>query len=259
MKLLVLDDEKIAVDFMVEGVDWASCGITQVFTAYDTVEAKEILKKERVDLLLCDIEMPGMNGLEFLQWMRENGYDMPCIFLTCHAKFEYAQTALRLGSFDYLLKPVPYKQIEEKIRTLVEKVEGSRTEAKMKELGKNWIAGQVKELKEKEGSHRTPKQLAEDMTAFMTEHIADPELSVTVIARKFGYNSDYLTRIFQKEKGMTPGKYLVKLRMDTAALLLKENDNVMQVAEAVGYSDYSYFSKSFKNTYGVTPAVYCRQ
>ena len=111
MRLLILDDEVLSVEIMLKKVDWEACGIDEVLVAYHAEGAREILKNSPIDIILCDIEMPGENGIEFMQWARKNGYEMACIFLTCHAKFEYAQEAVRLSSKDYILLPVPYDVI----------------------------------------------------------------------------------------------------------------------------------------------------
>ena len=62
---------------------------------------------------MSDIEMPGESGLQLLEWVRNEQMDIACIFLTAHADFTYAKTAMRLDSVDYILQPASYTQIEE--------------------------------------------------------------------------------------------------------------------------------------------------
>ena len=113
MKALLVDDEIVSLQAMLAGVAWADCGVEKVLTAHSIEEAKSIFIQEQPDLLLLDIEMPGGSGLELLSWVREQGYeDIACAFLTCHPDFSYAVDALRLGSFDYVLKPVEYTVLE---------------------------------------------------------------------------------------------------------------------------------------------------
>ena len=73
MTLMVLDDQTNVVRGIVSGVDWAALGIEKVIPAYYVAEAKEIMEREPVDILLCDIEMPVENGLSFMGWVREKG------------------------------------------------------------------------------------------------------------------------------------------------------------------------------------------
>ena len=108
MNLLIVDDEKIVADNLLHEVDWTEIGLDRVWCAYDVLGAKAVFKKDPVDILLCDIEMPFGNGMELLRWVRKNNYACECIFLTCHAEFNYAREALQLGSADYLLKPVDH-------------------------------------------------------------------------------------------------------------------------------------------------------
>ena len=96
MNLLIVNDEQLIAETMKKDMDWASYGISEVYTAYDTEAARACIAEHPVDILLCDIEMPGENGLGLLRWVREQEKEIECIFLTCHAKFAYAQEAISL-------------------------------------------------------------------------------------------------------------------------------------------------------------------
>jgi two-component system response regulator YesN len=111
-KILVVDDEIYAVKGLVSGVNWEKLGVTEVFEAFHSLQAKEHLLAHDIDVMICDIEMPEGNGLELLEWVRENKAGVETIFFTCHAEFEFAKKAIQLGSYDYLLKPVVYSEIE---------------------------------------------------------------------------------------------------------------------------------------------------
>lgn len=98
MNLLIVNDEQLTAETMKKDMDWASYGISEVYTAYDTEAARACIAEHPVDILLCDIEMPGENGLKLLRWVREQKKEIECIFLTCHAKFAYAQEAISLAA-----------------------------------------------------------------------------------------------------------------------------------------------------------------
>lgn len=115
MNILIVDDQKNVIDGLVKGVRWEMLMVHQLFTAEDAQSAKEILKNNRVDIMLSDIEMPGESGIELFRWVREHDDRIECIFLTSHADFAFAKEALKLGSFDYILQPAPYHEIEEAI------------------------------------------------------------------------------------------------------------------------------------------------
>ena len=111
MTVLVIDDQIHVVDGILSEVDWDGLGIETVWKAYSAAEAKGILLLNQVDIMLCDIEMPGENGLSLLKWTLDQGMETECIFLTAHADFVYARTAMQLGSFDYILQPARYEDI----------------------------------------------------------------------------------------------------------------------------------------------------
>ena len=106
MNILLVDDEIYAVEAIREMVDWNALDISEVSVAYSMRQAQRVLEEKSVDILLSDIEMPRGSGLELLAWIREKGLPVVSIFLTSHANFSYANQAIRLDTFDYVLKPV---------------------------------------------------------------------------------------------------------------------------------------------------------
>ncbi|WP_197080987.1 response regulator [Gordoniibacillus kamchatkensis] len=120
--MLIVDDEPFAVRAVVQGLDWEALGFGKVFSALDADEAMEKLQSERIDLMICDIEMPGMNGLELVEWATDHYPAVETIFLTGHADFSFAQQAIGLGSFDYLLKPVKRDKLAEVVAKAVDKI-----------------------------------------------------------------------------------------------------------------------------------------
>ncbi|MBC8080666.1 MAG: response regulator [Gorillibacterium sp.] len=105
-KVLLVDDELYALKAINSKVDWLQLDVIEVLQALNARQAKELLQQHKIDLMVCDIEMPGENGLELLEWVRENYPLTEAVFLTCHSEFEFAQQAITLGSLDYLLKPI---------------------------------------------------------------------------------------------------------------------------------------------------------
>ncbi|MBW7455306.1 response regulator [Paenibacillus sepulcri] len=111
-QLLIVDDEAYTAKVIAEGVQWERMGISTVHISTNIRRAKEVIAHHQVDLIICDIEMPQGSGLELLEWVKEHEPSIVCIFLTCHADFKYAQRAVQLGSFEYLLKPIQFPEIE---------------------------------------------------------------------------------------------------------------------------------------------------
>ena len=124
--LLIVDDEFYAVEGIKLGVDWISLGFSGVHEAYTIAQAKEVIQRIPIDVILCDIEMPGGDGFELLVWVRDRYADIEAVFLTCHAEFHFAQKAIQLEIHDYLLKPVNYEELKEVVSGIVHKIRGNR-------------------------------------------------------------------------------------------------------------------------------------
>lgn len=130
-RLLIVDDEAFIANGIKSSVDWQKLGIVSVSVANNLRQAKELFDNQPVDMMICDIEMPQGSGLELYEWVREQHPQTECIFLTCHADFHYAKKALQLGSFEYLLKPVPHDELKLVMTKLIEKIRKERESATM--------------------------------------------------------------------------------------------------------------------------------
>lgn len=131
MNILIVDDQKTIVDSLKNGLNWEKIGIGNVYTAYGSREAKLVLMNFDVDILLTDIEMPEEDGIALFQWAKHKIPGIVGIFLTSHADFEYARNAIKLGSFDYILQPAHYSEVE---AVLIRGVEEARKKVRLKRL-----------------------------------------------------------------------------------------------------------------------------
>lgn len=125
-RVLIVDDEVHSIRGVQAGVNWEKLNISTVYTAHNLRKAQEVFQSNKIDLLLCDIEMPRGSGLELLKWVRDHSPFTEAVFLTCHSDFKFAQQALQLQSFDYLLKPVDYQELEEVIQKALGKIQNDR-------------------------------------------------------------------------------------------------------------------------------------
>lgn len=135
MNVLMVDDQKPVVEQMKAGINWESLGVNQVFTACCAMEAKLVLVNFSIDLLITDIEMPEEDGLSLCRWAKEKDAKLECIFLTSHAEFEYAQKAINLGGFDYILQPARYSDMEKVIARAFERIKSKRQIQKYEKAG----------------------------------------------------------------------------------------------------------------------------
>lgn len=121
-QLLIVDDEPSVVDTIAHTLPWAELGIEDVLCAYSGREALELIKKQVVDIVVTDIRMPGMDGIQLMEQIIKFSKDTQIILLTGYAEFEYAKRALQLGAVDYLLKPVSDDKLAESIRSITRKL-----------------------------------------------------------------------------------------------------------------------------------------
>jgi YesN/AraC family two-component response regulator len=256
MNLLIINDETLTAETMKTDIPWHVYGIDKVYTAYDTDMGKACILEHPIDLILCDIEMPGENGISMLRWIRENKKDIECIFLTCHASFEYAKEAIQLGCQDYLLIPAKYEEIGEAVLKVVNRMKAQREAARYQEYGKQAVNEKIEQVTEIYGQKK-PEDIINDTVGYIIKNLGSETLSVNEIADKLFIHPVYLNRIFKKEKGISIGQYIIGERMKMAADLLKTRHlSANAVAELVGYKSYSNFNLMFKKYYGHSPSQY---
>lgn len=139
MVVLVVDDQISVVSAIISGIRWSDIGVETVLKAYNAYEAKTVLRTRPVDIMLCDIEMPAEDGLSLFRWTKENKYEPECIFLTAHADFIYAKEALRLGSFDYILQPARYEDVQSALQKAILRVKSKKEHQQYYAYGKLWM------------------------------------------------------------------------------------------------------------------------
>ncbi|WP_312097114.1 response regulator [Niallia sp.] len=128
MHLLIVDDGQYIVEYIKHLLDWTNFGVSVVETNTNSIEAKEILKQNTVDILISDIRMPEVSGLDLLQYIKDTNLKTKVVLLSGYSEFEYAQKAIRLGAVDYLLKPVEKEEVEKTMKNVLLKMENEKGE-----------------------------------------------------------------------------------------------------------------------------------
>jgi two-component system response regulator YesN len=141
-QILIVDDDMHAVEGIRSGVDWEKLGISAVHTAFNIRRAKEVFSRHPVQILLSDIEMPKGSGLDLLRWTKEHYPHTETIFLTSHANFGFANQAIKLGSMDYILKPIPYGELQMVIAKAIDKLNKDNESEQFKLYGRFWLRQQ---------------------------------------------------------------------------------------------------------------------
>jgi two-component system response regulator YesN len=122
-QLLIVDDERHVVERLAGTMDWESLGIEMVHKAYSAQEALTLLRTTTIDIIITDIQMPGMTGLELISIVRRKWEKTRCILLSGYADFSYAQEAIQHGTADYLLKPVSEEQVRDTVKRVLQQIQ----------------------------------------------------------------------------------------------------------------------------------------
>lgn len=241
--VLIIDDEELAILGLEEGVDWERLGVEKVYKCHSKDTAIRMLGMYPVDIVITDIEMPNGSGLELIRWVKEHKPKIRSIFYTGHAEFSYAQDALRLGAEDYLLKPIPYEELEKILEDVEKKI---AAEEKRLELP---------ELSEEDGE--SADRIVDRVKELIVENLSVGNLQRDELAAMVHISPGYLGRIFKRETGLALSDYITRTRIAVAKqLLTKTSLSVTSISERVGISYASYFTKVFKEQVGVTPQEY---
>ena len=235
--IMIVEDEELVRQGLTSLVNYEQFGMKVIDQAENGRIAWEKFQAQPADLLLTDINMPQLNGLDLAQLGREKAPSCHIIFLTGYEDFEFAQKAIRLGADDYLLKPFSKADIEE----MLEKVKN-----KLDEEGKK---AQVETLVDQ--GHSTELEEA------IHSRLADSQLTLKDLALQLGFSPSYLSVLIKKKLGLPFQEYLIQERMKKAKLLLLTTDlKIYEIADQVGFEDMNYFSQRFKQVVGVTPRQY---
>lgn len=257
LTILIVDDEKISRDAFLSGVNWKALGIGRVLEAASAQSARELFRSEKIDLMLTDIEMPQESGLELLAWVRrEAKLKIPCAILTCHNSFPFAQEALRLECFDYLLKPVEFQEVEKLIRKMIDSYLDETKQQIAAEYGRQYLLETQLQEKQDSGAPQDLDEIIDAQIVYIRSHLQS-RLLLPELADQAGYNLHYYNRVFKEKTGVPVKRFIAQERMKLAGQLLREGSlKAYAISKLVGYDNYSHFVNMFKKTYGVTPDQY---
>ncbi len=253
-KIVIADDERLIREGL-KYLDWESNGMTIVAEAKNGVEAMEIINGQTFDILLTDIRMPGVTGIELAKYLQETNEKAKTILLSGYGEFSYAKQAILSGVFDYILKPSTPAEILEVTKKACEQIELEKKErSKVLELTK-----ELQDYKKVMG-HNIQEEAQEteiqNILLYIYSHYMEP-LTLAELANYFHFNPVYLSTYIKKNTGRTFIEILTSIRMHQAAILLRTTRlKNGEVGAKVGIPDERYFGQVFKKIYKVTPFEY---
>ncbi len=246
MNVLLVDDERLAVEVMNRMIDKEKYGFSVIYKALSMKQAQKICEEADIDIIICDIEMPRGSGLDFVQWLLDTGRNPIVIFLTSHAVFSYAQQAVSLGVQDYLLKPVEQADMNQALEKAIRKAKNRK---------KNFL--EEEKIRQLDEGVQSADKNVNRVKIYIEAHFKE-ELTRESLASEVFMNPDYLSKVFKKKTGSSLMDYVAKVRIEKAKKLLERTAlSVSEIAMETGYSNTAYFTKMFKKyTDGVTPREY---
>lgn len=248
LRVLIVEDEEIIRRGLLCMIDWAGMGCRIVGDAADGREGLALMRTERPDVVLTDIRMPCMDGIEMAEAARAEGILPQLVFLTSYAEFAYAQQAIRLQAADYLLKPVD----EAELATLMQRLAADMGAdgGAVRGEGVDWALylGDV-------SLNPYVRHAMERIRADYRE-----KLSIEVLAEEVGVSASYLSRKFKEATGHTFLEFLTRTRLQSAVTQLRSGKyRVYEVAEENGFGDYKNFCTVFKKYMKCSPRTFLQE
>lgn len=289
-QVMIADDEVIERMVLHKTLKKHLGDICEIHQAENGREALKIYEEKKIQIAILDIEMPGINGIQTAEKIRETDPYCNIIFLTAFDEFNYAKKAITVRALDYLLKPYQEEELlsvmEEAIRLTEKRKDERRAQPQaasgqegpqeprgpQETLGPQETPGPqeprgprgpqgLQEPAEGEGDvgesgYGRISKVSEIIRSYIGQHYMN-DLSMQDVARMMNYSEAYFCKLFKQCFSCNFTAYLTQLRMEEAKKLLAEPTvNVKNVGEAVGYSDSNYFAKVFKRYTGSSPTEY---
>ena len=247
-KVYVVDDAALVRKEIVLTTPWKQVDCVVVGQAADGRDALKEIPKLQPDIVITDIKMAYIDGLELIQALKNEGVEAEFIVISGYSEFEYAFHAIKLEVQNYILKPICDEELLESIQKSIQRIE----ERRRIEMTSARIHDElISDFKDK------------NLNAYLREAIEylrenfSLDLIIRNVANHLSISESYLAKLFKTEINCTFVEFLTRTRIYESTKLMKnKNMPIYEIAERVGYKDYRYFSMVFKKLIGVTPKEY---
>lgn len=235
-KVMAADDEGYVRDALRQLVPWETLGCELCQVVSNGQELIDEMEQAHPDIIITDIRMPQVDGLEVCKYVYDHCPESQVIILSAYSDFTYARTALRYGACEYVLK---IEMIDELPKAI---------EKAVKELDK-----QSREVREESPAEESPDDLYAQMVRYVEVNYRK-NITLQDIAAELHANQSYLSRLYKSCSGVNLFDDIQRRRIAKAKERLLTSDwKVQVVAEYVGFEDSAYFSRVFKKETGMSP------
>lgn len=239
LQLILLDDEEEIRENLAHLFPWNEVGFRVAGVFGSARDALSHLQEHPVDAILCDICMPEMDGLKFIEQIRKIDSRTKVVILSGYPDFSFAQKAIALGVSHYLLKPTNYQKLRGIFQQLQEELTpGPQRETEAPEACSGYYEKLV---------YLTREYVRNELRTATLQNAAD----------RVHISPFYLSKLFKDYSGSTFSDYLLRVRMERAAELLQDISlHAYEISEQVGYTSPKNFTRAFRNYFGMTPLQY---
>tara|TARA_R110002049_G_scaffold76250_4_gene196115 strand:- start:46343 stop:50302 length:3960 start_codon:yes stop_codon:yes gene_type:complete len=242
--VLIVEDSSDLLSFLVN--TFKKEGFA-VFEAKNGVEALEIINSKQVDIVVSDIMMPKMDGLDLCKHIKENSEasHIPVILLSAKSDVESKIGGLEIGADAYITKPFKFKHILAMVNNLLESRE---------QLRKKYMEEPFTKITSLAHTNHD-KKFVEKVVNIIEEHLSDLNFSVEYLSSELAMSRSGLHKKLKTVTGQSPNELIRTIRLKKAVLLLQEGEkNVSEVAYVTGFNSSSYFTKCFTEQFNKTPS-----
>lgn len=250
IQVLLVEDNRDMLDYLVQLL----APKYQVFPLGNAVDAQKKLVNWTPDLIVSDVMMPGLDGFQFVEWLKSSELHahIPIIMLSARADVSDKLRALQTGVDDYILKPFVETELLARIHNLLQRQEHRRTYLDLPS-GINDKAKSIPKLRTEE------KEWIRQLEEMVVAHLSDPNFTVNKLAQNLLMSRSAFYTEVGRLLGLTPNEYISEIRLKQAMNLLKTGSSslsVKKLASLVGFKDEKYFSRLFRQRYGVSPSQF---
>jgi YesN/AraC family two-component response regulator len=244
-KAVVVDDEELVREAVIALGRWRDFGIDRILEASNAREALELIRCERPDIVISDMKMPVMNGIELLKELAAGGFAAKVIVVSGYSDYEYTRQAIRSNVVDYILKPVDSQELNNAIAAAISEIEDEKC---------------LSDTAEADPAHTDPDPVKRnaicDIERYVSENFCN-EITLEELAHRFFICKEHISRSFKKQYGMNLFDYISMLRIEKAKVLMLETlCSIEEIAVKAGFSNGNYFSKAFRRQTGISPSEY---
>ena len=232
---MVADDEIYMLEALDKLIDWGAINCQLIYKAKNGKEILEKMEEEVPDILVTDIRMPMVSGIEIAKYIYEHTIPTKVIFLTAYADFEYAREGIEYDICGYVVKTSALEKLPQMLQKAIRKLSQPVVLSKAEKSQSEDIFGRLEK--------------------YISQHYMD-KLTLTGIANEIHSNGSYLSRLYKMRTGENLFDAINKKKLEKAKEFLCGGKRISEAAGLVGFDDVSYFSRIFKKYENCTPREY---